>query len=451
MDINTLFCISPVDGRYRKMTEKVADYFSEYAYIKYRVKVEIEWLKYILKSEICNISKEIVENVDKVYDTFDMISAMRVKEIEKITNHDVKAIEYYIKEEMDKINFSKYKNFVHFGCTSEDINNIAYALMCKEFRDKILAHDMKELISKVKKKAIEYKDVSMLAHTHGQPATPTTVGKELAIFVHRWQYILEKMLKIEFCGKFSGAVGNYNAHVIAYENIDWIEFNKNFVNSLELKFNPLTTQIESHDVLCEFFSYLKLFNNITLDFNSDMWMYISRKYFKQKVIETEVGSSVMPHKVNPINHENSMANIHMANSIIDNFTNNLQISRMQRDLSDSSTLRNIGVVFSHTLISIMQSIKGFEKMDVDKDILKSELENNPEVLAEAIQTVLRKNGYNDAYESLKKFTRGKEVTLKMLRDYISNLGIDEKDKKRLLDLEPSTYVGAASKLVDFIE
>lgn len=451
MDINTLFCISPVDGRYRKITEKVADYFSEYAYIKYRVKVEIEWLKYILKSEICNISKEIVENVDKVYDTFDMISAMRVKEIEKITNHDVKAIEYYIKEEMDKINFSKYKNFVHFGCTSEDINNIAYALMCKEFRDKILAHDMKELISKVKKKAIEYKDVSMLAHTHGQPATPTTVGKELAIFVHRWQYILEKMLKIEFCGKFSGAVGNYNAHVIAYENIDWIEFNKNFVNSLGLKFNPLTTQIESHDVLCEFFSYLKLFNNITLDFNSDMWMYISRKYFKQKVIETEVGSSVMPHKVNPINHENSMANIHMANSIIDNFTNNLQISRMQRDLSDSSTLRNIGVVFSHTLISIMQSIKGFEKMDVDKDILKSELENNPEVLAEAIQTVLRKNGYNDAYESLKKFTRGKEVTLKMLRDYISNLGIDEKDKKRLLDLEPSTYVGAASKLVDFIE
>ena len=451
MDINTLFSISPVDGRYRKMTEKVADYFSEYAYIKYRVKVEIEWLKYILKSEICNISKEIVENVDKIYDTFDMISAMRVKEIEKITNHDVKAIEYYIKEEMDKINFSKYKNFVHFGCTSEDINNIAYALMCKEFRDKILAHDMKELISKVKKKAIEYKDVSMLAHTHGQPATPTTVGKELAIFVHRWQYILEKMLKIEFCGKFSGAVGNYNAHVIAYENIDWIEFNKNFVNSLELKFNPLTTQIESHDVLCEFFSYLKLFNNITLDFNSDMWMYISRKYFKQKVIETEVGSSVMPHKVNPINHENSMANIHMANSIIDNFTNNLQISRMQRDLSDSSTLRNIGVVFSHTLISIMQSIKGFEKMDVDKDILKSELENNPEVLAEAIQTVLRKNGYNDAYESLKKFTRGKEVTLKMLRDYINNLGIDEKDKKRLLDLEPSTYVGAASKLVDFIE
>lgn len=451
MDINTLFCISPVDGRYRKMTEKVADYFSEYAYIKYRVKVEIEWLKYILKSEICNISKEIVENVDKIYDTFDMISAMRVKEIEKITNHDVKAIEYYIKEEMNKINFSKYKNFVHFGCTSEDINNIAYALMCKEFRDKILAHDMKELISKVKKKAIEYKDVSMLAHTHGQPATPTTVGKELAIFVHRWQYILEKMLKIEFCGKFSGAVGNYNAHVIAYENIDWIEFNKNFVNSLELKFNPLTTQIESHDVLCEFFSYLKLFNNITLDFNSDMWMYISRKYFKQKVIETEVGSSVMPHKVNPINHENSMANIHMANSIIDNFTNNLQISRMQRDLSDSSTLRNIGVVFSHTLISIMQSIKGFEKMDVDKDILKSELENNPEVLAEAIQTVLRKNGYNDAYESLKKFTRGKEVTLKMLRDYINNLGIDEKDKKRLLDLEPSTYVGAASKLVDFIE
>ena len=451
MDINTLFCISPVDGRYRKITEKVANYFSEYAYIKYRVKVEIEWLKYILKSDICNINKEIVENVDKTYDTFDISSAMRVKEIEKVTNHDVKAIEYYIKEEMDKINFSQYKNFVHFGCTSEDINNIAYALMCKEFRDKILAHDMKELISKVKKKAIEYKDVSMLAHTHGQPATPTTVGKELAIFVHRWQYILEKMLKIEFCGKFSGAVGNYNAHVIAYENIDWIEFNKNFVNSLGLKYNPLTTQIESHDVLCEFFSYLKLFNNITLDFNSDMWMYISRKYFKQKIIETEVGSSVMPHKVNPINHENSMANIHMANSIIDNFTNNLQISRMQRDLSDSSTLRNIGVVFSHTLVSIIQSIKGFEKMEVDVKVLENELDDNPEILAEAIQTVLRKNGYNDAYESLKKFTRGKEVTLDMLKDYITSLDIDEEDRKRLLNLRPSTYIGLASKLVDFIE
>ena len=451
MDINTLFCISPVDGRYRKITEKVANYFSEYAYIKYRVKVEIEWLKYILKSDICNINKEIVENVDKIYNTFDINGAIRVKEIEKVTNHDVKAIEYYIKEEMDKNNIGKYKNFVHFGCTSEDINNIAYALMCKEFRDKILAHDMKELISKVKKKAIENKDVPMLAHTHGQPATPTTVGKELAIFVHRWQYILEKMLKIEFCGKFSGAVGNYNAHVIAYENIDWIEFNKNFVNSLGLKYNPLTTQIESHDVLCEFFSYLKLFNNITLDFNSDMWMYISRKYFKQRVIETEVGSSVMPHKVNPINHENSMANIHMANSIIDNFTNNLQISRMQRDLSDSSTLRNIGVVFSHTLVSIIQSIKGFEKMEVDVKVLENELDDNPEILAEAIQTVLRKNGYNDAYESLKKFTRGKEVTLDMLKDYITSLDIDEEDRKRLLNLRPSTYIGLASKLVDFIE
>ena len=451
MEINTLFCISHIDGRYRDITEKVSEYFSEYAYIKYRVKIEIEWLKYILKSDICNVNKEIVENVDKIYNTFDINGAIRVKEIEKVTNHDVKAIEYYIKEEMDKNNIGKYKNFVHFGCTSEDINNLAYALMCKEFVDKILAHDMKELINKVKQKAIKYKNIPMLAHTHGQPATPTTVGKELAVFVYRWKYILDKVSNIKFCGKFSGAVGNYNAHIVAYKNIDWIEFNKEFVNSLGLKFNYLTTQIESHDVLCEFFSYIKLFNNVTLDFNSDMWMYISRKYFKQRVIETEVGSSVMPHKVNPINHENSMANIHMANSIIDNFTNNLQISRMQRDLSDSSTLRNIGVVFSHTLISIMQSIKGFEKMDVDKDILKSELENNPEVLAEAIQTVLRKNGYNDAYESLKKFTRGKEVTLKMLRDYINNLGIDEKDKKRLLDLEPSTYVGAASKLVDFIE
>ena len=451
MELNTLFCISPIDGRYRDITEKVSEYFSEYAYIKYRVKIEIEWLKYILKSDICNVNKEIVENVDKIYNTFDINGAIRVKKIEKVTNHDVKAIEYYIKEEMDKNNIGKYKNFVHFGCTSEDINNLAYALMCKEFVDKILAYNMKELINKVQQKAIKYKNIPMLAHTHGQPATPTTVGKELAVFVYRWKYILDKVSNIKFCGKFSGAVGNYNAHIVAYKNINWIEFNKEFVNSLGLKFNYLTTQIESHDVLCEFFSYIKLFNNVTLDFNSDMWMYISRKYFKQRVIETEVGSSVMPHKVNPINHENSMANIHMANSIIDNFTNNLQISRMQRDLSDSSTLRNIGVVFSHTLVSIIQSIKGFEKMEVDVKVLENELDDNPEILAEAIQTVLRKNGYNDAYESLKKFTRGKEVTLDMLKDYITSLDIDEEDRKRLLKLRPSAYIGLASKLVDFIE
>lgn len=451
MELNTLFCISPIDGRYRDITEKVSEYFSEYAYIKYRVKIEIEWLKYILKSDICNVNKEIVENVDKIYNTFDINGAIRVKEIEKVTNHDVKAIEYYIKEEMDKNNIGKYKNFVHFGCTSEDINNLAYALMCKEFVDKILAYNMKELINKVQQKAIKYKNIPMLAHTHGQPATPTTVGKELAVFVYRWKYILDKVSNIKFCGKFSGAVGNYNAHIVAYKNINWIEFNKEFVNSLGLKFNYLTTQIESHDVLCEFFSYIKLFNNVTLDFNSDMWMYISRKYFKQRVIETEVGSSVMPHKVNPINHENSMANIHMANSIIDNFTNNLQISRMQRDLSDSSTLRNIGVVFSHTLVSIIQSIKGFEKMEVDLKVLENELDDNPEILAEAIQTVLRKNGYNDAYESLKKITRGKEVTLDMLKEYITSLDIDEEDRKRLLNLRPSTYIGLASKLVDFIE
>ena len=451
MELNTLFCISPIDGRYRDITEKVSEYFSEYAYIKYRVKIEIEWLKYILKSDICNVNKEIVENVDKIYNTFDINGAIRVKEIEKVTNHDVKAIEYYIKEEMDKNNIGKYKNFVHFGCTSEDINNLAYALMCKEFVDKILAYNMKELINKVQQKAIKYKNIPMLAHTHGQPATPTTVGKELAVFVYRWKYILDKVSNIKFCGKFSGAVGNYNAHIVAYKNINWIEFNKEFVNSLGLKFNYLTTQIESHDVLCEFFSYIKLFNNVTLDFNSDMWMYISRKYFKQRVIETEVGSSVMPHKVNPINHENSMANIHMANSIIDNFTNNLQISRMQRDLSDSSTLRNIGVVFSHTLVSIIQSIKRFEKMEVDLKVLENELDDNPEILAEAIQTVLRKNGYNDAYESLKKITRGKEVTLDMLKEYITSLDIDEEDRKRLLNLRPSTYIGLASKLVDFIE
>ena len=451
MELNTLFCISPIDGRYRDITEKVSEYFSEYAYIKYRVKIEIEWLKYILKSDICNVNKEIVENVDKIYNTFDINGAIRVKEIEKVINHDVKAIEYYIKEEMDKNNIGKYKNFVHFGCTSEDINNLAYALMCKEFVDKILAHDMKGLINKVQQKAIKYKNIPMLAHTHGQPATPTTVGKELAVFVYRWKYILDKVSNIKFCGKFSGAVGNYNAHIVAYKNINWIEFNKEFVNSLGLKFNYLTTQIESHDVLCEFFSYIKLFNNVTLDFNSDMWMYISRDYFIQKNVAGEVGSSVMPHKINPINFENSMANIKMANGVISVLTENLQTSRMQRDLSDSSLLRNIGNAIAYSIIAIKQSIIGLNKLHVNEDHLRKELENTPEVLAEAVQTILRKNKYENAYELLKQMTRGKKVTLEEIRKFVKELDIDEEDKKRLLELTPEKYTGLASRLVEMLK
>lgn len=451
MEIDTLFSISPVDGRYRNITEEISKYYSEYAYIKYRVMIEVKWLQCILKNKKIVGVEDNLEILDDIYNSFDVKEATRVKEIESTTNHDVKAIEYYVRESLKKYNLDKYESFVHFACTSEDINNTAISLMIKDTLENVVIPSMQSLISSVKAIAEKYESMPMLAHTHGQPATPTTVGKELAVFVYRWEYILEKIRNIQLKGKFSGAVGTFAAHKIAYDNVDWIELSKDFLNLLNLSFNPLTTQIESHDTICELFSYIKLFNNITLDFDSDMWIYISNRYFKQKVVETETGSSVMPHKVNPINYENSMANIHMANSIIDNFTNNLQISRMQRDLSDSSNMRNIGVMFAHTLISLKQTLKGVNRVEVNAKVITQELDENPEVLAEAIQTILRKNGYNNAYELLKSLTRGKEISLKDIKDFVFSLDIDEKDKEKLMNLSPADYTGLASKLVNYIK
>ena len=449
MEIETLLNISPIDGRYKNITCDISNYFSEYAYIKYRVIVEIEWFKYLLKEEKIINYNGTLDNLNKIVEKFTVDECKRVKEIEKITNHDVKAIEYYIREKVSKTEFNKYISFVHFACTSEDINNLAYNLMIKDCINNIIVKSMEELILNVSNKARELREIPMLAHTHGQPATTTTVGKELAVFVYRWNCILNKIKNIKLKGKFSGAVGNYSAHCIAYD-IDWIEFTKNFVETLGFEYNPLVTQIESHDTICELFSYIKLFNNITLDFNLDMWMYISMNYFNQKTVKTETGSSVMPHKVNPINHENSMANIHMANTIVDNFTNNLQISRMQRDLSDSSNLRNIGVMFSHTLISIKQTIVAFSKMEINTEILNRDINDNPEVLAEAIQTLLRKNGFTDAYEKLKELTRGKRVTLEEIREFILSLKISKEDKNRLLKLDTKEYIGLSSKLIDYM-
>ena len=290
----------------------------------------------------------------------------------------------------------------------------------------------------------------MLAHTHGQPATPTTVGKELAVFVYRWKSILDLLKTIKLRGKFSGAVGNFNAHIVAYPNLDWVVIAKEFVEDLGIEFNPLTTQIESHDIICVIFNYIKSFNNITMGFNQDMWTYISKNYFKQAVVATEVGSSVMPHKVNPINHENSMANIRIGNSIFTALTDNLPVSRMQRDLSDSSALRNIGVGFAHTLVSIKQSIIGFKKLSPNDKVLKEDLNSNVAVVSEAIQTVLRKNGVAYAYEKLKELTRGKETTPEIIKEFVNSLDIPDEDKLNLLNLTPENYLGLASKLVDFI-
>lgn len=445
-----LLCISPIDGRYHNTTEKLNEYFSEYALIKYRVVVEIKWLLKLNEVISINFSLAQINALNSIIANFNICEAKKVKEIEATTKHDVKAVEYYLRDKFDSLGLSDFKNYIHFGCTSEDINNLAYGLMIKNSLYNVFIPSAEDLINTVANKAKEYRNIPMLAHTHGQPATPTTVGKELAVFVYRWQSILKLLKTINLRGKFSGAVGNFNAHIVAFPNLDWIKIGKEFVESLGLEFNPLTTQIESHDIICVIFNYIKSFNNITMDFNSDMWIYISYNYFNQSVVKTEVGSSVMPHKVNPINHENSMANIRIANSIFTALCENLPVSRMQRDLSDSSALRNIGVGFAHSLISITQSIIGFNKLTPNEKVLSESLNSNVAVVSEAIQTVLRKNGYTNAYELLKELTRGREITLQDIQSFIRGLDIPNEDKENLLNLTPSNYLGLADKLVDFI-
>ena len=454
MELNELTAVSPIDGRYKKQINELSDYFSESSFIKYRIMIEIKWLLELNNLNLTPypFTDEQINKIESIYKDFNLEKCEKVKEIENTTNHDVKAIEYFIREELNNINLNDFCFLVHLGCTSEDINNLAYGLMIKDSMNNIIIPEMNNLINYVKEKAIKYKNIPMLAHTHGQPASPTTVGKELAVFVYRWQNSLEfiKQITNNLKGKFSGAIGCFNAINIAYPNIDWIEASKHFIEKLGLEQNILPTQIENHDTICMLFNAIKNFNNITQDFNSDMWLYISKGYFKQIVVETETGSSVMPHKVNPIRQENSMANIRIANSLFDCFTNNLQISRMQRDLTDSSMLRNIGVSFSHTLLSLKQSLKGFNRMEPNEEILYEDLDNNPEVLAEAIQTILRKNKYDNAYELLKEFTRGKEITLEELQTFINSLNINVDDKKILLNLTPHNYIGLASKLCDLI-
>ena len=449
--IENLYSISPIEGRYEKITQEIKEFFNEYNLIKYRVIVEIKWLEKIFeysKEFNINYTENDIEKLEEIIKEFNLEKAKRVKEIEETTKHDVKAVEYFLREEFKNKGIEKYNNLIHFACTSEDINNISYGIMIKNLRDNVLVPNIDKLISTVKEKVKEYANIPMLSHTHGQSATPTTVGKELAIFVYRWDKILNKIKNEQITGKFNGAVGNFNAHLISYPNIDWIKISKEFVESFELEYNLYTTQIETHDNICMIFSEIKLFNNILLDFDNDMWMYISRNYFLQNNVKGEVGSSVMPHKINPINFENSMANIRISNGILSSFIDSLQISRMQRDLSDSSMLRNIGLAIAYTLISIKQTIIGINKLRVNKEFLEQELDNNPEILSEAIQTILRKNGNENAYELLKELTRGKKVTLEELRDFVQKLEIDENDKERLLKLKPQNYIGLAEEIAN---
>ena len=431
-----LLNVSPIDGRYKEMTNEVRKYFSEYYLIKNRVIVEIEWLKKLFSVLNIEIEKKELEVLDEIIEKFNLKEAQRVKEIEQVTKHDVKAVEYYIDEKLKEKNLKKYNHLVHFACTSEDINNIAYGIMEKELINDVFIPNVDKLEKILEEKAKEYANIPMLSHTHGQNATPTTVGKEISIFVYRINRILNKLKQEKLTGKFNGTVGNFNAHIVSYSNVNWLNVAKEFVESFDLEYNMYTTQIESHDSISMVLSEIKLLNNIILDFDNDMWMYISRNYFIQKNIPGEVGSSVMPHKINPINFENSMANLKMANGIINVFTENLQVSRMQRDLSDSSLQRNIGMSIAYSLIAIKQTIIGINKLTVNEKKLRKELQNTPEVLAEAIQTILRKNGYENAYEVLKELTRGKNISLEAIRDFVKNLNISQNDKEMLLNLTP---------------
>ena len=447
--MNNLYNLSPIDSRYQEITKDLEEYLSEYALIKYRVFTEIKWLIFLIDKKVINfLSKKEIKKIEKIYEKFTIDEAVKVKEIEKTTKHDVKAIEYYLRDKFKELKIDKLNSYIHFLLTSEDINNVSYNLMIKEALNKVYFNNIDSLIAKLDELSNEYKMTIMLGHTHGQVATPTSVGKEFKVFSYRLKSVYDLLKKIKLKSKFSGTVGNYNAHMLAYPNVDWISLTKEFIESLNLDYNPLTTQIESHDTLCIMLSYLKVLNNIIKDLNSDMWLYISRNYFSEKTIKKEVGSSVMPHKVNPINHENSMANIELSNGLIDTLVNNLSISRMQRDLSDSSKLRNIGVIIGHSLVSINQTLIGLNKIIVNRDVLDNELEDNYVVLCEAIQTILRKNNIANAYEQLKDLSRGQKITKDILQDYIKNLNINQNDKKILLSLTPKTYIGLVKELVE---
>ena len=450
----TLTAISPIDGRYADKVDALRPIFSEYGLIRFRVLVEVRWLQALAQQpliiEVSPFSDHANQRLNSIVSDFSAADAQRVKDIEKTTNHDVKAVEYLLKEKIAGCaELEKVSEFIHFACTSEDINNLSYALMLKEGRVVIQAQ-ITDCINALKKLAIETADQPMLSRTHGQSATPTTVGKEFANTVARMQRQQDQLQAVALLGKINGAVGNYNAHAIAYPDVDWAEFAKDFILSLGLQFNPYTIQIEPHDYIAEFFHALSRFNTILLDFDRDIWGYISLGYFKQRVIAGEVGSSTMPHKVNPIDFENSEGNIGIANALFSFLAEKLPVSRWQRDLTDSTVLRNIGVGIAHTSIAIQASLKGISKLQINVDAIEADLNANWEVLAEPIQTVMRRYGIEKPYEKLKELTRGQRITPEQMQVFIEKLEIPDDAKTALLALTPRTYTGYAEKLAKII-
>ena len=442
--------ISPIDGRYSYKTEVLRQYFSEKALIYYRLKVEIEYFISLCKLGIPQLKKfdsKKFDDLRKIYLDFSNDDAIEIKNIEKITNHDVKAVEYFIKQKFDILGISNYKEFIHFGLTSQDINNTAIPLSIKDFIDNVYIPKITEVIKAIDNKDEELKDITIIARTHGQPASPTKLGKEFRVFSSRINEQMKTLKNIPNSAKFAGAVGNFNAHKVAYPDIDWKKFGENFIESeLGLNYSFPTTQIEHYDSFAALCDNCRRINNILLDMCVDIWTYISHDYFKQKIIKDEVGSSAMPHKVNPIDFENSEGNLGLANSTFYFFSNKLTKSRLQRDLSDSTVLRNIGLSFGYSQVAIISILKGLNKVNPNKQFIKNELNNNWEVLTEAVQTVMRYEGYEDAYEKLKSLSRGNKIDESAYKLFISNLEISKSAKKKLLALTPAKYIGLSKKL-----
>jgi len=446
MSVHSLYAVSPIDGRYASRTKNLQAFFSEAALMHYRVRIEIEYFIALCHTEVAPLTRlttEEITSLRKVYENFSSEDTQDIKETERTTNHDVKAVEYFVKDKLQALGLDKNLEFVHFGLTSQDINNTAIPLAVKEAVEMVYLPELKKLEQQIEALANKWKDIPMLARTHGQPATPTRLGKELEVFLVRIQEQKEMLLQAKYAAKFGGATGGYNAHVIAYPKEDWLAFGKNFVEkTLGLHHSYPTTQIEHYDHLAALFDTLKRINTIILDLNRDFWTYISMEYFKQKIKEGEIGSSAMPHKVNPIDFENSEGNIGIANALFEHFSSKLPVSRLQRDLSDSTVLRNLGVPFGHSLIAISSTIRGLDKLLLSEETIRKDLDKNWAVVAEAIQTILRREGYPKPYEALKDLTRTNEaITQKTIAVFIDGLDVGDAIKEELRNISPFNYIG----------
>ena len=456
MQLSALTAISPVDGRYGSKASELRSIFSEFGLIKYRVVVEVRWLQRLSSiteiAEVPAFSNEANAVLNKIVDEFSEQDAQRIKDIERTTNHDVKAVEYFLKEKVaDNAELTAVNEFIHFACTSEDINNLSHGLMLTAAREDVILPYCDKILSELKVLANEYKSIPMMCRTHGQPATPSTMGKEMANVFMRLKRQRSQIANVEILGKFNGAVGNYNAHLSAYPELDWHGQSEQFVTSLGLTWNAFTTQIEPHDYIAELFDAMARFNTILLDFDRDVWGYIAMGHFKQKTVAGEIGSSTMPHKVNPIDFENSEGNLGIANAIFGHLAAKLPVSRWQRDLTDSTVLRTLGVGVAHSIIAYQATLKGMSKLEVNEQSLLDELDNNWELLAEPIQTVMRRYGIEKPYEKLKDLTRGKKVNQQVMAEFIDNLELPDSVKAELKTMTPANYIGDAEKFVALLD